>query len=181
MTNELTRHADSAPIAVEEAGRERIVMSLYARRGVELYGLAAGVGLSSDDAADVVQEVMLRLWRELDAGNELREVDGWAFRAAYNLAMDHHRLRRRVSGSIGRLIAGRVEHAPDPADAADSDALWQAVDALPARQRAALYLRYRADLPFERIGLVMGITAGAARSHATNALATLRRRIGPEE
>ena len=78
-------------------------------------------------------------------------------------------------------MAGRVEHAPDPADSADSAALWQAVDGLPARQRAALYLRYRADLPFERIGLVMGITPGAARSHATNALATLRRRFGPEE
>jgi DNA-directed RNA polymerase specialized sigma24 family protein len=52
---------------------------------------------------------------------------------------------------------------------------------LPERQRAVLYLRYRADLPFERVGFVLGITSSAARSHATNALATLRRRLGQEE
>src|SRR5450756_958810 len=46
-------------------------------------------------------------------------------------------------------------------DSADADALWQAVDGLPERQRAVLYLRYRADLPFDRIGLVLGITSGA--------------------
>jgi RNA polymerase sigma-70 factor (ECF subfamily) len=181
MTNELSPRAETGLLAVDEPERERRVMSLYSRRGTELYGFAAGFGLSGEDAADVVQDAMFRLWRELDSGKELRDLDAWAFRTTYNLAMDHHRLRRRLAGSLGRLMAGSTDHAADPADSADAAALWQAVDSLPARQRAVLYLRYRADLPFEQIGLVMGITAGAARSHATNALAALRRRLEPEE
>ena len=52
--------------------------------------------------------------------------------------------------------------------------VWNEVDRLPERQRAVLYLRYRADLSFGTIGHVLGITASAARSHATQAVGTLR-------
>jgi len=181
MTNDLSRPAEVELLALEDRERERHMMSLYSRRGTEMYGFAVGFGLSGEDAADVVQDAMLRVWRQLDSGQELRDLDAWAFRATYNLAMDHHRLRRRLARSLGRLTAGASSHAADPADSADAAALWQAVDCLPERQRAVLYLRYRADLPFERIGVVMGITPGAARSHATHAIATLRRRLGSEE
>jgi RNA polymerase sigma-70 factor (ECF subfamily) len=161
--------------------RERRVLSLHDRRGQDLYGFALGLGLLDDEAADAVQETMLRLWRELESGKDVHDLDAWAFRTAYHLAIDQHRLRRRLAGSLGRLVARGGDFAADPADSADSAALWQAVDGLPERQRAVLYLRYRADLPFDRVGFVLGITSSAARSHASNALATLRRRLGQEE
>ena len=55
--------------------------------------------------------------------------------------------------------------------------MWAEVDRLPTRQREVLYLRYRSDLTFEAIGEVLGITSSAARSHATQAMATLRQRF----
>lgn len=181
MTKELAPKADSALLAGQEAEHQRRVLSLYARRGQGLYGFALGLGLPDEDAADAVQETMLRLWRELAAARDVRDVDAWAFRTTYHLVVDQHRLRRRIATSLQRLTAQRrSEHATDPTDSADADAIWQAVDGLPERQRAVLYLRYRADLPFDRIGLVLGITSGAARSHATAALATLRRRLERE-
>ena len=51
--------------------------------------------------------------------------------------------------------------------------IWAEVDRLPERQRAVLYLRYRADLPFETVRRVLGITSSAARSHATQAVAAM--------
>jgi RNA polymerase sigma factor (sigma-70 family) len=48
------------------------------------------------------------------------------------------------------------------------------VDSLPERQRDVVYLRYRADLKYAAIASVLGITASAARSHATQAIASLR-------
>jgi RNA polymerase sigma-70 factor (ECF subfamily) len=181
MTRELAPQADALHPAEDDLERERRVLSLHQRRGRELYGLALGLGLSEEEAADAAQEAMLRLWREVAAGKDVRDLDAWAFRTTYRLAVDHHRLRRRVGESLRRLIARGERHAADPADSADADALWQAVDGLSKRQRTVLYLRYRADLPFDRIGLAMGITSNAARSHATNALATLRRRLAQEE
>ena len=181
MTRELAPDTDLVRPVGEDLERERRVLSLHERRGQDLYGFALGLGLSEEEAADAVQEAMLRLWRELAADREVRDLDAWAFRTTYRLAIDHHRLRRRIAGSLGRLIARGERHASDPADSADAEALWQAVDELSGRQRAVLYLRYRADLPFDRIGFALGITSNAARSHATTALATLRRRFAQEE
>jgi RNA polymerase sigma factor (sigma-70 family) len=181
MTKELLPQPDVAVSAAREPERECLVLSFHARRGQDLYGFAVGLGLSDADAADTVQEAMLRIWRELSSGTELRDLDAWAFRTTYRLVMDHHRIRRRVAALFGRLTERGARYASDPADSSDAAALWQTVDGLPQRQRAVLYLRYRADLPFEQIGLVLGITSNAARSHSTNALATLRRRLGQEE
>jgi RNA polymerase sigma-70 factor (ECF subfamily) len=181
MTRELAPDTELAHAVEGDPERERRVLSLHQRRGQDLYGFALGLGLSEQEAADAVQEAMLRLWRELAAGRDVVDLDAWVFRTTYRLAVDHHRLRRRISGSLGRLIAREQRHASDPAESADADALWQAVDELTGRQRAVLYLRYRADLPFDRIGFALGITSNAARSHATNAVATLRRRLAQEE
>jgi RNA polymerase sigma factor (sigma-70 family) len=101
---------------------------------------------------------------------------GWAYQTGYRLAMDQHRLRRRA-GALMTRIGGRNGGAHDEDDRI---ALWAEVDRLPVRQREVLYLRSRSDLPFEAIGEVLGITSSAARSHATQAMATLRRRFPME-
>jgi len=44
-----------------------------------------------------------------------------------------------------------------------------------------MYLRYRADLSFERIATVMGITANGARNNASAATATLRKQYLDDE
>ena len=59
--------------------------------------------------------------------------------------------------------------------------MWSAVDRLPPRQRAVLYLRYRADMSYDRIATIMGITANGARNDASVATASLRRRLASEE
>ena len=115
-------------------------------------------------------------WRELERGADVADPKAWAFRAIYRLAMDEHRLRRRVAGLVALLGA----HAPRVAAAVedvDRISAWEEVDRLPTRQRQVLYLRYRADLPYDEIGTVLGMTASAARSHATQAMATLRQRL----
>jgi len=72
------------------------VRSLHTRRGDDLYGFALRMGLSDDDAADAVQDVMLRVWDELISGEELLDLDAWAFRVTYRWRMDRHRLHKRV-------------------------------------------------------------------------------------
>lgn len=154
----------------------QILIDLESRHGQALFGFVRRLGLSDTQAADCVQEVMLRMWAELDRGIVILDPRGWAFRAIYRLAMDEHRLRKRLAALVG-VLAGRSERASSRPDHADRIAVWAEVDRLPVRQRQVLYLRYRADLPFEEIGDVLGMTASAARSHATQATATLRRRL----
>ncbi|MDO8485797.1 MAG: sigma-70 family RNA polymerase sigma factor [Candidatus Limnocylindrales bacterium] len=151
---------------------------VHNRRGRDLFGLCRRLGLDEDEANDAVQEAFLRMWSESSRGTVIVDPEGWAFRVTYRLAMDHHRLGRLVELLAGRLSAVIPREELDPADRL---AVWAAVDHLPPRQRAVVYLRYRADLSYERIGIVMGISANGARNDASAAVASLRRRFSREE
>ena len=162
----------SAPLAATA------VEDVHERRGRELFGLCRRLGLDDDEANDAVQETFLRMWNESLRGVVILDPEGWAFRVAYRLAMDHHRVVRLARSVADRLA---VRPAPDEIDPTDSMAVWAAIDRLPPRQRAVLYLRYRADLSYEQIATIMGITANGARNDASVATASLRRRLASEE
>jgi RNA polymerase sigma factor (sigma-70 family) len=151
-----------------------VVVEVQARSGQALFGYARRLGLTDEQATDAVQETLVRLWRELRAGREVERPEAWAFRAVHHLAMDQHRLRRRVQALAESL--GRSAFEP-PRDAVDRIAVWSEVDRLPSRQRQVLYLHYRADLRFEDVAAVLGISAGAARSHASRGVEQLRSRF----
>jgi RNA polymerase sigma factor (sigma-70 family) len=155
------------------------VVELELRHGQALFGFVRRQGLTDSEAEDAVQEALLRLWLEIRNGRSIDNPRAWAYRAAYRIAMDSHRLHRRVTGILQRLD-GRPSATPTR-DATDQLAVWAEVDTLPVRQRQVLYLRYRADLSFQEIGVTLGITASAARSHATQAMATLRQNLASDE
>lgn len=79
-----------------------------------------------------------------------------------------------------------AEALPDPvvadlADviAADAD-LWTHLHALPARQRAAVVLRYCQDLSEVQTSELMGCSVGSVKRHASRGLARLRGSMGAQ-
>jgi RNA polymerase sigma factor (sigma-70 family) len=97
-----------------------------------------------------------------------------------------------VNASISRWRSSRSRHArerlmADPPDIAApeqvgrDDGLWQAVAALPARQRAVLALSYVEDLAEAEIADLLGCTVGTVKSQRAKALRSLRGRLGEEE
>lgn len=165
-----TAAAESAADSTDALSRR--VTDLYERRGRELWGLARRLGATEEQAHDVVQEAHLRLWRELASGTHIEDLDAWTFRVTYRLVMDQHRLGRRVRDLIGRLAPSRVEAVTHALD--DALSIWPMVDKLPARERTTLYLRYRADMSFEQVGRVMGITTASARTYGSRGIERLR-------
>jgi RNA polymerase sigma factor (sigma-70 family) len=154
-----------------------VVARLERVEGQGLFGFVRRLGLADDQADDAVQEVFLRLMAQLEAGVPIVNARAWAYRTIYRIAMDQHRFHRRLA-SLRLKLVERGERAPTSRDVADQLAVWTEVDRLPTRQRHVIYLRYRSDLTFEDIGETLGITASAARSHASQAMARLRSRLG---
>jgi RNA polymerase sigma factor (sigma-70 family) len=168
------------PASAQTDALRASVIGLQAERGRELWGLARHLGLEPEEADDAVQETLLRLWTVLREGAVIERPDAWAFRALYRLAMDRHRWRRRVR-LLTERIGGSAGERHGGLDAADRMGIWEAVERLPERQRWCVYLRYRADLPYEEIGAILGIAAPSARSHVSRALDALRVSLGEEE
>jgi RNA polymerase sigma factor (sigma-70 family) len=157
---------------------DRVVREVDQQHGQALLGLAIRSGLAHDAAEDAVQEALFRLWQEVRKGVDIIDPRAWTFRTLYRIAMDEHRVRRRGSDIVARLST-RSWKTLDP-DIAQRISIWSLVDQLPTRQRQVLYLRYKADLSFDQIAATLGITASAARAHATFAATRLRAAIGED-
>lgn len=168
--------------SIGSTGASGAVGELYARHATALYALGRRLGLDEDEAWDAVQDAHVRLWRVLAKGQEVRDCRAWLAAATYRLAMDQHRVARRVGELRRRLGASSGPASGRSGDPTDALTAWAAVDALPVRQRAAIYLHYRLDLTYEDVGRAMGISAGAARVSAGRGLAAVRAVLGvPEE
>jgi RNA polymerase sigma-70 factor (ECF subfamily) len=144
-----------------------------------LYGFARRLGLADEAAEDAAQEALLRLFRALLDGESIVDERAWVFRTLYRLAIDQHRLRKRIAGLRDRLAGSPTVESPHDVDSRLT--IWAFVDRLPERQRQTLYLRYRADMSFEAIAAVMGISPGGARGLAAKGLERLRRMVPADE
>ncbi len=118
-------------------------------------------------AEDVLQTALLRALR---AYPRLQHADGlraWLYRITTNVAMDHHRRRRREV-----LVADPVETAA-PED--EIDDFEMRLRGLSPQSQATLRLRFVDDLEYEAIAARLDCTPEAARQRVSSALRTLRR------
>jgi RNA polymerase sigma factor (sigma-70 family) len=125
------------------------------------------------EAEDCFQETFiaaLRAYPRLRGDSNLR---AWVLTIAHRKALDAHRGRSRRAVPIADpdLVDGRTHDAP----AARDEALWEAVQELPARQRSAVVLRYVGDLPHREIAQAIGCSEEAARRSLHDGLTTLRK------
>ena len=156
-----------------------MVTELHDAQGTGLHDFARHLGLTDEQAADALQEALLRLWRELRRGTLIERPSAWLYRAIYRLAMDQHRWRQRLATLLPRLAPPRTDYVGP--EGSDRVTVWRAVAELPPRQRHVLYLHYAADLTFEQIAGVVGISASATRTHASRGIAALREQFNVEE
>jgi RNA polymerase sigma factor (sigma-70 family) len=135
--------------------------------------LVAAVG--TDEAEDCFQETFiaaLRAYPRLRAGSNLR---AWVLTIAHRKALDAHRARSRRALPMAEVAAVDGRQAAETAFA--DAALWEAVQALPARQRSAVVLRYVADLPHRDIASAIGCSEEAARRSLHDGLTKLRKAV----
>ena len=106
----------------------QLLTELQADHGPALYDFARHQGLTDEQAADAVQEALLRLWRELRRGIHIERPPAWLFRTVYHLAMAEHRWRRQLSLLLPRIAPRRTDYAGP--EASDRLTVWGAVDVL---------------------------------------------------
>ena len=141
--------------------------------------LRLGHVLTLDRAAaeDLAQETLIRVglaWsRVRKDGNPV----GYAQRTMVNLFLNR---RRRKSDITVETVpdAGREDGRLAAVDSAA--AVRQLLAYLPPKQRAAIALRYVADLPDDEIGRLLGCTAQTVRSQVSRGLAALREQLAAE-
>jgi RNA polymerase sigma-70 factor (sigma-E family) len=130
-------------------------------------------------AEDLAQEALARAlvrWRKVGA---MDAPAMWVYRTAMNLARSRFR-RRRAEARAYERVGVRSEDAQQ----VDQDAVLTVrseIGRLPERQRAALVLRFHADLSVDETAAVMGCAPGTVKALTHQALERLRSRIIDQE
>jgi RNA polymerase sigma factor (sigma-70 family) len=139
--------------------------------------LVSSVGPSEAD--DCFQETFiaaLRAYPRLRADSNLR---AWVLTIAHRKSLDAHRARARRALPLADVTAleddGASRLGATSSPAPPEQALWDAVEKLPARQRSAVVLRYVADLPHRDIAAAIGCSEDAARRSLHEGLLKLRK------
>lgn len=151
-----------------------------------LLGYALRFARNREMAEDLVQEAFLRLHEHRET---VREPRSWLYRTVHNLALNQLRAGARVvplSGPVPLSDPGAdAAMEEDPADGAplpdEQLARWEGIglvrlgmQALDARSREVVLLKFHENLSYQEIGARTGLTpghVGYVLHHAVKALA----------
>jgi RNA polymerase sigma-70 factor (ECF subfamily) len=134
----------------------------------------------ADEAVDLVQEAYLRTRRRLAAFRGDASLDTYLIKATVNLALKAARRRSVRQRLLGWLSGPVVTARPVDevvASKQQAERLWQALDRLSARQRAAFILRHVHEYSVAEVAELMDISLGTTKTHLLRATERLRRQL----
>jgi RNA polymerase sigma factor (sigma-70 family) len=129
------------------------------------------------DGDDVAQRAWEKAFAAYAGLTSARNLRGWLLTITARCATDLHRARRPQTPLYDDLPV--TVDGPDTLDWPDPD-LWRAVAALPERQRVAVTLKYVGDLDHHAVAAALDTTPAASRRLVSDALATLRTKLGAD-
>ncbi len=129
----------------------------------ELYRLALRITLNREEAEDIVQETMIKVWNRRDRWDEIESIEAFCLTICRNLSLD------KVKKSQHQHPSLEEEHdAPDrsPASNPEEQALQrdrlalvrQLISQLPEKQRTCMQLREFEGKSYKEIAQIMAIS-----------------------
>jgi RNA polymerase sigma-70 factor (ECF subfamily) len=138
-----------------------------------------------DEAEDVTQEVLVRLWKNLDSLEDARVLP-WILHVTRNACIDALRRRRTYRALVapdpeGESMARVASSAPGPAvavETADFQAhLQRALQELAEPYRSIVILREVQDLKYEEIAAALGLPLNTIKVYLHRGRRKLRDRL----
>jgi RNA polymerase sigma factor (sigma-70 family) len=159
---------------LRESGTRRdafpALVKAYQRR---VYGIVRKMVIDHDDADDIVQEVFVKVWHNLDKFKGDSGLFTWIYRIATNESLQFLR-KRKNTVSLGEDVGDSLEHSLGTLDSLGGDEiemkLQKAILQLPDKQRLVFHLKYYEELSYEEMAEVTETSVGALKAsyhHAT--------------
>ena len=149
---------------------------------------------NTHDAAELVQDALVKAYRSLDQLQQSERFGPWLMRIVTNLALNFRRSRgRRQALSLEQssgdgddgedmraTLPGRVMDAPEkPLTSAElGGAIQRAIDDLPEKQRLALVMFAIEKMPQKDVADVLNCSVEAVKWHVFTARKQLRKSLG---
>ncbi|MBO4743814.1 MAG: RNA polymerase sigma factor [Bacteroidales bacterium] len=139
------------------------------------------LALCSGDAAladDIAQDALVRAYVASGSFLGLSRFSTWLFRIAYNCYIDHCRhLASRPEASIDEAMS--VVSGDSADDSFRHQQLYQAMDTLSEKEKAAIVLFYFEDKSIKDISTILHMPAGTVKYHLSVGRNHLKQKLQP--
>jgi len=155
---------------------DAVIRSLYAEHWAPLVNYVNRLVSDRHQAEDIVQETMVRAWRNADVlSPERGSIWGWLATVARNIAVDRIRARRARPAEVSDAAAPGGGALPDHAEGVVSSVFVAGVLArLGPEHRAVLHEVYFASRTCAEAAQVLGIPVGTVKSRLHHALRRMK-------
>jgi len=176
-------------------GWQSVVATLVAERGDSLTRYAWLISGSADDAADLVQDALVKTFGRLRNGFTVSSAEAYVRRAILNTWLDKGRRTTRwrriahltavtdIQDSSAPATDSRLDLSAELAKLTPRERACIVLDSrldlsaelakLTPRERACIVLRYYEDLKVDDIAEWLGISSGAVKRYLSDGLATM--------
>jgi RNA polymerase sigma-70 factor (ECF subfamily) len=138
--------------------------AFYRREYTRMVAIARALLRNGSAAEDLAQESFVTAHRHWDRIGAYDDPGAWVRRVLINRATSFQRRLGAEWRAVNRL-GGRADETTVPELTPQTTEVWEEVGRLPRRQAQATVLHYVDELTVEEIGVVMGCSSGAVKSH----------------
>ncbi|MBC7762107.1 MAG: SigE family RNA polymerase sigma factor, partial [Candidatus Saccharibacteria bacterium] len=153
-------------------GWQSVGATLVAERGDALVRYAWLISGSAGDAADLVQDALVKTFGRLRNGFTVSSAEAYVRRAILNTWLDKGRRTTRWRRIAHLTAVTDIQDSSAPATDSRLD-LSAELAKLTPRERACIVLRYYEDLKVDDIAEWLGISSGAVKRYLSDGLATM--------
>ena len=127
-----------------------------------LYRLALRITLKHEEAQDIVQDTLIKVWNKRDEWENIVSMEAYCLTICRNLALDKMKLRANQNESIENIHLDTPDQGGNPYERMQQkdriDLVRRMVNALPEKQRSCIQLRDFEGQPYKEIAEILGIT-----------------------
>lgn len=165
-----------------KSGDQEVWKMIVDRYSKKVYNMALNFAGNKDEAADITQEIFLKVYNNIDKFKEDRGFTSWLLRLSKNYCIDYWRKnkyhRKNVELEENMAIASTQDaHNPEETSFRQSDAVYirKKLGMLPPDLRAMIIMRDIQDYSYEEIAENLDIPLGTAKSRINRARTKLAR------
>ena len=152
---------------LSDPARKKAAFSIVVKQYSEtLYWKIRRIVLNHEDASDVLQNVFLKAWSNLDDFQNKSQVSTWLYRIAINESLDFLRRNKNSGVSVDDVLpVANSLMADNYFDGTEVEALLQeAVASLPDVQRVVFQLRYFEEMKYSEMSERLHTSEGALKA-----------------
>ena len=150
----------------------------------EIFRMALRITQNREEAEDVVQETMIKVWNRREQWDQLESIEAFCLTICRNVSLDKlRRMDNQVQSLDNDIDPTDLNHASNPEQVAISHdrsrMVRQFINELPERQRTCMQLRDIEGKSYHDIGIILDMPEQQVKINIFRARQAVKKKISP--